>query len=505
MKLLVPLTCFLPNHLGCFSAPGSRAIPAVNESEKLERVHSGDPTTDDIEYAILVSDEGGWVLKSLERGKLYAQLFLPLDPGGMQHIIFLEQVLDQINLLRQIQKFALVTILERVASDSDIEPRNLDEFLEDARTMLQILYNTPERLGTIEEIRNAHPFLQFWALRANSRTRSSIPKLEDRSSHTSPSISYAAKLCDILFGFWPEDRPTVFDHRDNQIGRSCQIAYLLQSLDLNPRTVHAPPLDYRRFDAAYIESRGPFRLKETTDINEHLLITPKNEILFYSDWPRWRFLRYHRVIARPVDVSHWTGFDVLTSERYVGVNLSSVRIKLNWLFYTQSVTSLIFFLQGTITPNKIRSSVPDKSDSSSTESSLRRSFWQRPHPSLKIGKRIGVPKLEDVLLQSGIVELRGVAFDWTRIMLHSHFFRSMDPFKYRLDKLHETLVTWKPTTIWEMRYRGYGSVDPVGLYAFYFATIVGVVALVGAVLTLVQTYASLKQLEVFNNNNNNVG
>jgi len=63
-----------------------------------------------------------------------------------------------------------------------------------------------------------------------------------------------------------------------------------------------------------------------------------------------------------------------------------------------------------------------------------------------------------------------------------------------LDKLYLTLTGWKPRTFWEMRFPGYGNVDVVNLYGFYFGIMVGVAAMVGLVLTGVQTYTGIKGL-----------
>jgi len=67
-------------------------------------------------------------------------------------------------------------------------------------------------------------------------------------------------------------------------------------------------------------------------------------------------------------------------------------------------------------------------------------------------------------------------------------------FREPLEKLHEELRSWKPRMIREMGYSGYGSVDPVGLYAFYFATLLGIVTFAGLVMTAAQTYTTFKAL-----------
>ena len=69
------------------------------------------------------------------------------------------------------------------------------------------------------------------------------------------------------------------------------------------------------------------------------------------------------------------------------------------------------------------------------------------------------------------------------------------PFRARLIKLHDTLKEWKPKTVWEMRHRGYGGVNPIGLYGFYFSIVVGMIAIVALSLTAVQVYAVVKSLD----------
>jgi ABC-type transporter Mla maintaining outer membrane lipid asymmetry permease subunit MlaE len=72
--------------------------------------------------------------------------------------------------------------------------------------------------------------------------------------------------------------------------------------------------------------------------------------------------------------------------------------------------------------------------------------------------------------------------------------RNCYPFKERVDKLQQTLKDWRPETIWQLRYSGYGGVDPVGLYAFYFATIFGILTIMGLAGTGAQTFAAFNAL-----------
>lgn len=68
------------------------------------------------------------------------------------------------------------------------------------------------------------------------------------------------------------------------------------------------------------------------------------------------------------------------------------------------------------------------------------------------------------------------------------------PFQEREYRLVETLKSWKPKSIWDLRFPGYGSVDPINLYAFYFAGFIGVVAIFSFALSIVQTYATFKSV-----------
>jgi hypothetical protein len=69
------------------------------------------------------------------------------------------------------------------------------------------------------------------------------------------------------------------------------------------------------------------------------------------------------------------------------------------------------------------------------------------------------------------------------------------PFEEQIIKLQERLRNWRPRTVLEMRYAGYGGVDPVGLYAFYFASIIGMATIIGLGISVAQTYATFKALK----------
>lgn len=64
-----------------------------------------------------------------------------------------------------------------------------------------------------------------------------------------------------------------------------------------------------------------------------------------------------------------------------------------------------------------------------------------------------------------------------------------------LERLYKTLTTWKPRTFWEMRHQGYGNVDVVQLYGFYFGIMVGIAAVIVLCPTAAQTYTSFEALQ----------
>src|SRR5204863_6684063 len=69
--------------------------------------------------------------------------------------------------------------------------------------------------------------------------------------------------------------------------------------------------DYHIFDAAFIETYGPFRFKEADRLDRHLVIKG-HEIYFFSDWKKWLYLCYHTVLQS--DGTN-TGFAILTNAR----------------------------------------------------------------------------------------------------------------------------------------------------------------------------------------------
>jgi hypothetical protein len=88
--------------------------------------------------------------------------------------------------------------------------------------------------------------------------------------------------------------------------------------------------------------------------------------------------------------------------------------------------------------------------------------------------------------------------NWERALDPDNFLLSSDVFKDRLDKVYKTLSEWKPSSTRELWYTSYGGVDLVGIYAFWTAAILGVIAVFGLAIADAQTYASLKTLYLTN-------
>jgi hypothetical protein len=112
----------------------------------------------------------------------------------------------------------------------------------------------------------------------------------------------------------------------------------------------------------------------------------------------------------------------------------------------------------------------------------------RSKKSLEIGQRIGVDLTEAEAIEHARAFLGSHSEDWGGLL------DSCTPFREREIRLYKTLKEWKPKTIWEMRFSGYGEVDPVGLYAFYIASVFGLIAIIGLGLSIVQTYTGIKVL-----------
>jgi len=320
------------------------------------------------------------------------------------------------------------------------------------------------------------------------RTRASSWAERWQSCQPNPTdvwCEYGSALCDLLFGL-PNDGPESFSNAPMPYNKA---ANLLSSVSLNVRKPQdTPTTDHRLFDASFIERCGPFRFKATEAIDKHLLITEDKEILFYCDWKHWAHITYHKLLSgRP----HFIKSDVLlTSDRYV-FYLNNIRLAISYTYFDLVSTNILCFYQ--------RLAVKESSPRNpyTIWGNLQRIVLSRlrlRHSSLDIARRlkINIPEAEMRAHIAPYIEQGGGSLA-SFVDRHS-VMRNCYPFKERVDKLQQTLTDWRPETIWQLRYSGYGGVDPVGLYAFYFATIFGILTIMGLAATGAQTYAAFKAL-----------
>jgi hypothetical protein len=458
--------------------------------EIINRVCYGNATADDIGIAVQVHWKGGWVLTPKLRTELFSEIYVPMLTEYNQNtweVLLHVTVNGRVRLVRQIERFALESLLigSGCIQDNSSLPK-LQDFVGDAICLIHILKEPSEPSSSSPE--EAHPFRQF----NHQRYESWCKRWNSSSKLTEIWGDYICALCDAIFGLWPAKGEGPFHDKNSTSG--C-VGTLLRALFHERREPsEVPYLDYRCLDAYYIESRGPFRFKQTTCIDDHLLLTEQNEILFYPDWEKWSSLMSHSVLHGG---SHITAFDILMCTRRRGWKPQpltfQIRVSLSQIFGDLATTGILCFFQKEI--NHVRLKEEQQMSWRRTGLVKLASLPSPRRSSAKIGKRIGMSMEKDEVLYARAF-LECCSYDWGRLISESTLFRTVGPFKNRVDKLHDALITWKPKTVWEMRYPGYGGVDPVQLYGFYFATALGIGGIIGLAASIAQTFATFKGLYV---------
>jgi hypothetical protein len=337
---------------------------------------------------------------------------------------------------------------------------NLQFLVEDIVTLIEIL-QFPLEANILESVLDDTPPRQFFRRRRQEWKRLGFSE-EELDKFWG---DYHDSLCDALFGLWPYSDSYLHDHEEIRSVRS-----ILGCFDLTTRSAKdVPELDNNLFNASFIVANGPFRFKKTKYLHEHLSVNGR-EILLFTDLEKLAGIRQHSVLRSRHPL---TAFDIMTSEdRYIPAHIVSIRPLLIRLHH--SVLASLFLL-----------------------------FYQKPlnhhagRVNLRIARSVGVDFGSD---ENDIRTLRDIVLggqsSWDAFLDRNTMVRLQDPFMIALDRLHNVLASWRARSLWEMHHPGYGNVDLIQLYGFYFGLTVGVSGIVGILLTIAQTYAAFKALQV---------
>lgn len=339
---------------------------------------------------------------------------------------------------------------------------NLRFLVNDAVVLSEILQaDLPS--PTLQSVKEYHPFYHFRQQRFDAWKELGFSTEELKTFWD----DYTCNLCDALIGMWSHNEETsIFHHDEPDSVRS-----ILASFDLTHRqSKNVPELDANVFDASFIVSKGPFRFKKTDDLREHLSVKGK-EILIFTDLEKLAAMRHHAILQNRSAICR---FDILTSEdRYTPPHTISIRQFITRLHYSVQASIFLIFFQNPAHHGGLTSS--------------GRNFRIAKELGIDLGDTNDINILAKEILDGST---------WESFLDRTKEIRLQDPFMVPLDKLYNALTSWKPRTFWEMRYPGYGNVDMVQLYGFYFGFIVGIAALIALVLTAAQTYTGFKALHL---------
>jgi len=393
------------------------------------------------------------------RQKVYTNIFIRLGDYDYLTQWYEEAIRANVLLIQHVEDFIIH------AGHVHNNPPPLEYFVDDVVTFVNIL-QTPHPTE-----RKALPRSRFWELRLDSWKEHWGGQLNDEKILT----EYVEGLCDAVFGVWQKPGRTSKFHEDGAAKYKCA-DHIFTTLNSGRSDYPKVISDHRLFDAAYIETCGPFRFKTTNRLDRHLTVQGR-DILLFTDWRKWMALCYHTVL-QTVDPN--TGFEVMTNYRWGRAQPSrqsaratgSIPISLLLMEY------FCFCIDALEYDIDVQVQRP------------RRSFFtaKRKNP---LSKRRAIAARLNVDL-APLQRLKDVAnrrqHDEWGLTLH------LEPFDERASRLLETLLNWKPETFWEMRYPGYGGVDPIGLYGFYFAIILGLITMFGFTLAIAQTVAAFRQI-----------
>jgi len=418
---------------------------------------------------------------------------------------------SHVETIRHIQGYLIRIHLRLDGLDGSTVLPPFQEFIEDVLVLIKVL--TQEVLSDVPRPHQpgSHPFILVDKLRQDSwdlrwgTTRDTLRLTWD---------VYRSSLCDVLFGpgIVPQEpaNPLGFGMYGITPHRSTRVSSLLESLSLerHPPSTMRLNLSTGRLKASYIERYGPYRFERTSNVADHLLIVKDNRILFFADWQSFFCFPNNRILDNIKKCP--TKFDYLVCEEKEYV--SPVRYYYHHLMMDLCAIEWFLFMVN-------EESVPGREGHERTRVDIESGEYERHYTwlrffrpkvlwkafcklitrdkSIAIAKRLGIQlKHNDTGESNAELFLRwngGGPQIESPIM---YPIRSENIFKERLRLIDEALKDWKPRTIWELRYSGYGGVDPVALYAFYFATVFGIVEILGLVADVLSTYATMRQLQV---------
>ena len=108
-------------------------------------------------------------------------------------------------------------------------------------------------------------------------------------------------------------------------------------------------------------------------------------------------------------------------------------------------------------------------------------FFDRGEASERIGKSLGI----DMLFLKGFRVHAPVQVEFQ--------LQDFPIYGNRLHYIQQKMNEWHPQRFGELFIRPYR--DPLAFYAFWFATVIGIVSVLGLMATLAQTYAAFKSLQ----------
>jgi len=485
-----------------------------------------------------------WVLTLPVRVELYVSLFQPARfEKGLKGWLT-EIVRGNVRLVRDLQRFVLHAIvmpckvtargssIKGEKANSDPAPPKIltiSTVVDDVFTMIKILSQSVNHVpmgysrNPMEQFKQKR--LDSWRERWGDRIRESGDVWDE----------YPCAVCDAIFGLWPakgHKGKTLFHYNKLDWRYRC-VAQMFSGIN-EDGVFEGSISDRHLFDAAFIEANGPFRFEATHRLDQHLSVTRDHKILFFSDWKRWTSLCYHRILRNKNPETLFSNMINVSlgrrqpSNRYAtasshisGDIATTIRLCFHLKNQTRGRDSRPFW--SAWLPTSALNYLPETDVLSDAVEAHFPTFlverW-RSIPSIRLP--FIFPSREALVARSGILSVGpwipqirassrdaiaerigiempvGKAFEEVAAQLEEEddlgTIWQLYPFLGRAARLTTTLKSWKPKTVWELRYAGYGGVNPVELYGFYFGLGFGIIAIVALAVAIAQTFASFRAL-----------